>query len=78
MNNQNYLSVKVTNVNVEVSWNKLIINAGTCIQNVSLVVPARKILKVCNILFGNAGSCKSQFCVLEARVGIVLRIQSLL
>ena len=50
MRNDNYLPVKLTNINVKVSWNRIILNSGTCIRNISISVPSRKSIKVC-ILF---------------------------
>ena len=52
MKNDNYLSVKLTNINVQVSWSKIILNSGTCIQNITVTVPSRTSLKVCRVLTG--------------------------
>ena len=50
MTNNNYLEVKVTDIDVQVSWNKILLNSGTCIQHITLTVPSRESLKVCFIL----------------------------
>jgi len=43
--NNNYLEVKLTDIDVQVSWNKILLNSGTCIQHITLTVPSRKSLK---------------------------------
>ena len=49
MTNHNYLEVKLKDIDIQVSWNKILLNSGTCIQHIALTVPSRKSLKVCFI-----------------------------
>eukprot|EP00795_Rhopilema_esculentum_P014275 gene14275-5306_t len=39
--NQNYLTVKITEIHLQVFWNKILLNHGLCNQNMSFTVPSR-------------------------------------